>query len=210
MRNDVFVHSTAIIEKRVKIGKGTKIWDNAHVRKNASVGKNCIIGDKSYIAYNVKIGNLVKINSFVYICAGVTIKDRVMISAGAIFTNDRFPRAVRGNSNRLFTSDPTQETEETIVEEGVTIGAGAVIGCGITLEEYCMVGMGSVVTKDVPAFALVYGVPAQVKGYVCRCGHPLVIRGKSATCGCCQERYLIYRQKGKKVSIKPHRISGIK
>lgn len=187
MKNDIFIHKTAIIEEGVKIGSGTKIWDGVHVRRNASLGKNCIIGGKSYIAYDVKIGDLVKINSFVYICAGVTIKDKVMISAGAIFTNDRFPRSVRPGSDKLMTSGPTEETEETMVEEAVTIGAGAVIGCGITLGKYCMIGMGSVVTKDVPAFALVYGVPAKVMGYVCRCGRPLAARAKCAVCGSLSE-----------------------
>lgn len=195
MKKDIFIHKSAIIEKGVKIGEGTKVWDNVHIRRNVSIGKNCIIGGKSYIAYDVKIGNLVKINSFVYICAGVTIKDKVMISAGTFFTNDRFPRAVRGDSEKLFTSKPTKETEETIVEEGATIGAGAVIGCGITLGEYCMVGMGSVVTKDVLPYNLVYGVPAKIKGYVCRCGYPLKLKNNSAICSYCKKRYFVYRAK---------------
>ncbi|UCD55387.1 MAG: N-acetyltransferase [Candidatus Omnitrophota bacterium] len=189
------VHKRAIIEKCVKIGRGTKVWDNVHIREKAEIGKNCIIGGKTYIAYNVKIGNLVKINSFVYVCTGVTIKDKVMISAGTVFTNDKFPRAVRGNSEKLFTSDPTKETEETTVEEGVTIGAGAVIGCGITLGKYCMVGMGSVVTKNVLPYSLVYGVPAKIRGYVCRCGYPLGIKKNSAICNNCENRYFVSRTK---------------
>ena len=193
---DVFIHKTAIVEKGVKLGEGTSVWDNAHIRKNARIGKNCIIGGKTYIAYDVKIGNLVKINSSAYICAGVTIKDKVMISAGTIFTNDRFPRSVKGPGNNLYTSAPTKETEETMVAEGVTIGAGAVIGCGITLGEYCMIGMGSVVTKDVLPYSLVYGVPAKTEGYVCRCGSPLKIKKGSAVCTFCKERYLM---RGKKL-----------
>lgn len=185
----VFVHPTAIVEPGVKFGPGTKVWDNVHIRKNAEFGKDCIVGEKSYVAYDVKIGNLVKINAFVYICAGVTIRDKVMIAAGAIFTNDRFPRAVRGDEDVLYTSDPTEETEETFVEEGVTIGAGAVIGCGITLGEYSMVGMSSIVTKDVPPYALVFGSPARVKGYVCRCGNPLQITGDKGSCTHCSRKY---------------------
>jgi UDP-2-acetamido-3-amino-2,3-dideoxy-glucuronate N-acetyltransferase len=202
MKKDVFIHKTAIIEEGVKIGRGTKVWDNVHIRRDTSIGKNCIIGGKSYIAYNVKIGNLVKINSFVYICAGVTIKDKVMISAGTIFTNDKFPRAVRGNSEKLFTSEPTEETQETMVEEGVTIGAGAVIGCGITLGEYCMVGMGSVVTKDVWPYCLVYGVPEKIAGYICKCGHPLKLKKNSAICNYCKNKYSVFRTKNK-IKIKP-------
>ena len=188
MEKDVFIHKTAIIEKGVKIGKGTKVWDNVHIRKNASIGKNCIIGGKSYISYDVKIGNLVKVNSFAYICAGVTIKDKTMISAGTIFTNDKFPRAVRDNSDKLFTSEPTWEMEETMVEEGVTTGAGSIISCGITLGAYSMIGMGSVVTKDTPPHSLVYGVPACVKGYVCRCGYLLKGKGRSKICTSCGKK----------------------
>lgn len=202
MRKDIFIHKTAIIEEGVKIGKGSKAWDNVHIRRGATIGKNCIIGGKSYIAYDVKIGNLVKINSFVYICAGVTIEDKVMISAGTIFTNDRFPRAVKGDSQELCTSEPTDKTEKTLVEEGVSIGAGAVIGCGITLGKYCMVGMGSVVTKDVLPYNLVYGVPAKIKGYVCKCGHPLKLKNNLAICGYCKNRYFVSRTKNN-IKIKP-------
>lgn len=197
MKKDIFIHKTAIIEEGVKIAQGTKVWDHVHIRENTTVGKNCIIGGKSYIAYNVKIGNLVKINSFTYICTGVTIKDKVMISAGTIFTNDNFPRAVRNDSEVLFTSEPTEETLETIVEEGVTIGAGAVIGCGITLGEYCMIGMGSVLTKDVLPYTLVYGVPATFAGYVCRCGYPLKLKKASAICSHCKKEYSVLRTKNK-------------
>ena len=90
---NVRLHPTALIEDGVKLGDGTSVWDNVHIRKNAVVGDQCIIGEKSYIAYDVRIGHRVKINAMVYICAQVTIEDGVMISAGTIFTNDRFPRA---------------------------------------------------------------------------------------------------------------------
>ena len=201
MKKDTFIHETAVIEKNVKLGKGTKVWDNAHIRRGASIGKDCIVGGKSYIAYGVKIGNLVKINSFAYVCAGVTIKDKVMISAGTIFTNDKFPRSVRGDVNKLFPSGPTEETESTLVCEGVTTGAGSVIGCGITLGEYSMIGMGSVVTKSVPAYHLVYGLPARTMGYVCKCGYPLKIKGSKASCTMCSKKYSV---SGKKIkTIKP-------
>lgn len=98
-------------------------------------------------------------------------------------------------SEKLVTSKPTEETKETVVEEGATIGARAVIGCGITLAEYCMVGMGSVVTKDILPYSLVYGVPAEVKGYVCRCGYPLKLKKNSAICSYCKSRYFVSRRK---------------
>ena len=170
----VKLHPTAIIEEGVSIGKGTAVWDNVHIRKNALIGENCIIGEKTYIAYDVRIGNGVKINSFVYICTGVTIENQVMISAGTVFTNDRFPRAFDLDGSSLKTSDPTEETLETKVCQGATIGAGCIIGPGIELGEYCMVGMGSVVTRSVAPYQLVFGNPAEPRGFVCLCGEVLL------------------------------------
>lgn len=175
----VRIHETAIIEDGVEIGEGSVIWDNAHIRKNTRIGKNCIIGEKTYIAYNVQIGNLVKINSFVYICTGVSIEDMVMISAGTVFTNDKFPRATLPDLKTVRPSDPDEETLSTIVKRGATIGANATIGPGIKIGEFSMVGMGSVVAKDVSPFQLVYGVPAQLRGYLCVCGTPLLKQEKT-------------------------------
>lgn len=165
-----YIHPTAIIEEGISIGAGTSVWNNVHIRANSVIGNNCIIGEKTYIAYDVIIGNGVKINSFVYICAAVTIEDQVMISAGTIFTNDRFPRAFDPDGSSLKTSNPTDETLETNVRRGVTIGAGCTVGPGIDLSEYCMVGMGSVVTRNVAPYQLVYGNPAKLKGVICLCG----------------------------------------
>jgi UDP-2-acetamido-3-amino-2,3-dideoxy-glucuronate N-acetyltransferase len=169
----VRIHPTAIIEEGVSIGAGTSVWDNVHIRKNTVIGENCIIGEKTYIAYDVRIGNSVKINSFVYICTGVTIEDQVMISAGTIFSNDRFPRAFNADGYSIKTSNPTEETLETRVCRGVTIGAGCTIGPGIELGELCMIGMGSVVTRNVAPYQLVFGSPAKHRGFVCVCGEPL-------------------------------------
>jgi acetyltransferase-like isoleucine patch superfamily enzyme len=170
----VRIHPTALIEEEVSIGVGTSVWDNVHIRKNTSIGENCIIGEKTYIAYDVKIGNGVKINSFVYICAGVTIEDRVMVSAGTIFTNDLLPRAFDLDGVSVKTSEPTEETLETFVRRGTTIGAGCVIGPGIELGEFCMIGMGSVVTRNVSPYQLVFGNPAKPRGFVCICGNILL------------------------------------
>lgn len=165
------IHPTALVEEGVRIGDGTSVWDNVHIRRNARIGEQCIIGEKSYIAYDVVIGNRVKINAMVYICAAVTIEDGVMISAGTIFTNDRFPRATTPDLRQLRSSDPDEETLETRVREGTTIGAGCVIGCGFEIGRFAMVGMGSLVTRAVPDFHLVIGHPARSVGAVCRCGH---------------------------------------
>ncbi len=168
------VHPTAMIEPGTVIGRGTAIWDNVHVRHSTRIGEDCIIGEKSYIAYAVHIGDRVKINAFVYICTAVSIERGVMISAGTVFTNDRFPRATTPDLRKLLPSEPDESTLPTRVREGATIGANATIGCGLTIGRFAMVGMGSVVTKDVPDFILVAGNPAKAVGYVCACGLPLV------------------------------------
>ena len=108
----------------VEIGAGTSVWDNVHIRHDARIGDECIVGEKTYIAYDVRIGNRVKINALVYICTAVTIEDGVMISAGTIFTNDRFPRATTPDLRRLRSSAPDEHTLPTLVREGATIGAG--------------------------------------------------------------------------------------
>jgi acetyltransferase-like isoleucine patch superfamily enzyme len=168
-----FVHQTALVEKGVQLGEDTKVWDNVHIRRDAKIGKSCIIGEKTYVAYEVVIGDFCKLNAQVYVCAGVTIEDFVMISAHTVFTNDRFPRAGNVELTGLETSDVTEETLHTIVGRGTTIGANATIGPGVKLGVFSMIGMGSVVTKDVPPHALVIGNPARVAGWVCTCGRPL-------------------------------------
>jgi acetyltransferase-like isoleucine patch superfamily enzyme len=176
----VRIHPTAIVEDGVRLGDGTSVWDSVHIRKNAVIGDQCIIGEKTYVAYDVRIGSRVKINAMVYICAAVTIEDGVMISAGTIFTNDRFPRATTPNLRELRSSDPDEETLPTLVREGATIGAGCTIGNDLSIGRFAMIGMGSLVTKSVPDFHLAIGHPAVSVGVVCRCGHP-VLRFSEAT-----------------------------
>jgi acetyltransferase-like isoleucine patch superfamily enzyme len=173
IHTDYRVHPTAIIEAEVKIGAGSSIWDNVHIRHSTRIGEQCIVGEKSYIAYNVKIGHRVKINACVYICTAVTIEDGVMISAGTIFTNDRFPRATTPDLKQLRSSDPDEHTLPTLVREGATIGAGCTIGNDLVIGRFAMVGMGSLVTKSVPDFHLTCGHPAKSIGCVCRCGQLL-------------------------------------
>ena len=171
----VRIHDTAMVEDNVLIGDGSSVWDSVHIRHDTTIGEQCIIGEKTYVAYGVVIGDRVKINSMVYICNAVTIEDGVMISAGTIFTNDRFPRATTPDLKELRGSDPDEHTLPTLVKEGATIGAGCTIGNDLSIGRFAMVGMGSVVTRSVPDFHLVLGNPARSVGCVCRCG-PLLKR----------------------------------
>jgi UDP-2-acetamido-3-amino-2,3-dideoxy-glucuronate N-acetyltransferase len=168
------IHSTAEIEPGVEIGPGTAVWSHVHVRGPARIGSDCIIGEKTYVAYGVVIGDRVKLNAFVYVCHGVVIENAVLVGAGSIFTNDRYPRATTPDLQTLRDSEPRPETTETLVREGATIGAGAVIGPGVEVGRFAMVGMGAVVTKDVPPFHLAVGNPATAAACVCRCGQPIL------------------------------------
>ncbi len=190
---NVRIHPTAIVEAGVEIGDGSSVWDNVHIRGPSRIGASCIIGGKSYIAYDVEIGDLVKINSFVYIPTGVSIGRGAMISAGTIFTNDHLPRATDPELTMLQDSGPQDSLRRTRVGQGATIGAGCRIGSDLTIGDFAMVGMGSTVTKDVPAFHMVVGSPARTRGAVCRCG-TVVFRGdlsaeSEAACPSCGRRY---------------------
>ena len=199
----VRVHPTAHVEDGCIIGDGSSLWDHVHVRFGTRIGAECIVGGKSYIAYDVQIGNRCKINSAVYICNGVTLEDGVMVSAGTIFTNERFPRAATSDLKQLRPSEPDEFTLQTLVRCGATIGAGCIIGSGLTIGRWAMVGMGSVVTKDVPDFHLVLGSPARSAGAVCRCGHLLCmfsgndVEAESHECSTCG---LVYRRAGHSIS----------
>ncbi len=159
---DVFIHELAVVDDGAEIGAGTRIWHFAHIRGTAKIGENCNIGKGVYIDADVTIGNNVKIQNGVSVYHGVTVEDDVFLGPHMVFTNDLYPRAV----------SESWEVSETLVKRGASIGANAVIVCNTVLGEYCMVGSGSVVTKDVPDYGLVMGNPARLVGFVCKCGHP--------------------------------------
>ena len=158
-----FKHPTAVVESDI-IGDGTRIWHFAHVREGAKIGKNCIIGKSVYIDAEVEIGNGVKIQNFVSVYKGIKIEDDVLIGPSVTFTNDLYPRAFSWGEDKIIS---------TVVEKGASIGANSTIVCGLVIGEYAMIGAGSVVTKDVPPFGLVYGNPGELKGFVCYCGRKL-------------------------------------
>jgi acetyltransferase-like isoleucine patch superfamily enzyme len=206
------IHPTAIIEPGVEIGPQTSIWDHVHIRHSTRLGEECIVGEKTYIAYGVRIGNRVKINAFVYICTGVTLEDGVMISAGTIFTNDRFPRATTPDLKRLRGSAPDEHTLPTLIREGATIGAGCTIGNDLVIGRFAMVGMGSTVTKSIGDFHLAIGQPARAVGCVCRCGQllghfaslpsnePITLR-----CSSCGLEYAVSGEKVRELRVPPYR-----
>jgi UDP-2-acetamido-3-amino-2,3-dideoxy-glucuronate N-acetyltransferase len=182
--SDYFVHESSYIDEGAEIGAGTKIWHFCHVMPKTRIGLNCNIGQNVLVAGDVIIGNNVKIQNNVSLYAGVIIEDDVFLGPSMVFTNVINPRShvVRRN-----------EYQTTLVKRGASIGANATIVCGVTLGQYSFVGAGSVVTKDVPAYALVYGNPARVRGWVCQCGVKLSfeMNGKQgiAACESCGSHY---------------------
>jgi len=173
MSKDYYVHPSAHVADCAKIGEGTHIWVNSQIRENVIIGKECNICKDTFFDVGVKIGNFVKVKHGVAVYQGVVIEDYAFIGPYAVFTNDMFPRSV----------SPDWEIVPTLVKEGASIGANATILCGVTLGEYCMIGAGSVVIKDVPPYALVVGNPARIIGKVCKCGH----RIKDGVCTKCNQ-----------------------
>ncbi len=181
------IHKTAEVSKKAKIGEGSKIWNDVQVREEAEIGKNCIIGKNAYIDWGVKIGDNVKIGNNVSIFNGATIEDGVQISPHVCFTNDRNPRAINpdGSLKTGGTKASDWEVGKILIKKGASIGAGSVLLPNITIGEFAMVGAGSVVTKDVPDYGLVYGNRAELKGYVCKCARKLEKKKDYYFCDTC-------------------------
>ncbi len=167
-----FKHDQALVHPEAKIGEGTRVWAFANIQKGAVIGEKCNVCDGCYIENGAIVGNHVTVKNGVEIYNGVTVEDDVFLGAHSTFINDRYPRSNRQDAWTL---------EKTLVQKGATIGANATILCGVTIGEYAVVGAGSVVTKNVPAYTIVIGNPARVSGRACRCGRKL---NKDLKCVC--------------------------
>lgn len=163
MEDSIYIHPSANVSEKAKIGAGTKVWINVQIRENASVGAGCILSKDVYVDCAVQIGDRCKIQNSVSVYNGVTISDDVFVGPNVAFTNDRVPRA--------FNAD--WRITETKVETGASLGANSTIVCGITIGEYAMVAAGSVVTKNVPPYTLVVGNPARPVGKIDKMGNRL-------------------------------------
>lgn len=189
-RDQPFIHPTAAVSPDAIIGPGTRIWHQAQVRERARLGANCIVGKGAYIDFEVTIGSNVKIQNGVSVYHGVTLEDGVFLGPGAVLTNDKLPRAI--NPDGTLRSDADWEVSPILVRRGASIGAGAIVLPGVTVDEFAMVGAGAVVSRDVPAHGLVYGNPARLHGYVCRCGRPLSALDEGMWhCASCDEGYAL-------------------
>ena len=181
---EYFVHESSFIDEGAIIGKGTRIWHFCHVMSTAVIGEGCNIGQNVLVSNNVKLGNNVKIQNNVSVYTGVTVEDDAFLGPSMVFTNVINPRS---HINRK------DEYQPTLVKRGASIGANATILCGITLGRYCFIGAGSVVTRDVPDYALFYGNPGSLKGWICQCGTRIEfnqINGSDiAICSKCGDRY---------------------
>ncbi len=180
MEKDYFVHESSYVDEGCRIGSGTKIWHFSHIMRNSEIGENCNIGQNVVISPGVTLGRGVKIQNNVSVYTGVVCEDDVFLGPSCVFTNVINPRAF---------IERKSEYKKTVVKKGASIGANATIVCGHDIGRYAFVGAGSVVTKSVPDYAMVYGVPATIRGYVCQCGEQLNFTDGISACSACGKKY---------------------
>jgi UDP-2-acetamido-3-amino-2,3-dideoxy-glucuronate N-acetyltransferase len=175
--SNAFVHKTAIVDAGAKIGEDSKIWHFSHVMGTSEIGSNCVLGQNVFVGNKVTIGNNVKVQNNVSLYEGVICEDDVFLGPSMVFTNVINPRSA---------FERKAEFKTTLVKRGTSVGANATIVCGLTLGEYCFIGAGAVITKDVKPYALMVGVPAKQMGWVSKSGY---ILGTDLICKETNERY---------------------
>jgi len=158
------IFETAIVEDGATIGAGTGVWHCVHVQSGAVIGKRCVLGQNVMVAGGATLGNNVKVQNNVAVYAGVTVEDDVFLGPSCVLTNVTNPRS--GVSRKAM-------FEKTLIKRGATVGANATIVCGVTVGRHAMIAAGAVVTKDVPDYAMIVGVPGKQRGFVTRHGHPI-------------------------------------
>jgi len=179
---DYFVHESSYVDEGARIGKGTKIWHFCHIMPGAQIGEGVSIGQNVNVGARGKIGNRCKIQNNISIYDDVELEDDVFAGPSMVFTNVYNPRAFIVRKH---------EYRKTLVKKGATLGANCTIVCGCTIGRYAFVGAGAVVNADVPDFALVVGVPAKQKGWMCQCAVKLAFTGNLATCASCGASYVL-------------------
>ncbi|WP_313346640.1 acyltransferase [Sedimentibacter sp.] len=182
MKDNSFVHSTSLVDKNARVGANTRIWQFCNIMNNVVIGNNCNIGQNVFIESGVIIGNNVKIKNNISIYTGVVCEDDVFLGPSCVFTNVLNPRSF---------IERKSEFKQTIVKKGASIGANATIICGNKIGRYAMIGAGTVVTKNVPDYALVIGNPGKIVGYVCKCGERLTMSKRKIYCDKCEAKYLL-------------------
>jgi UDP-2-acetamido-3-amino-2,3-dideoxy-glucuronate N-acetyltransferase len=180
--DDYYVHESAYVDRGARIGKGTKVWHFSHVMPGATIGENCSLGQNVMIATNVDVGNNCKIQNNVSVYEGVVLEDYAFCGPSMVFTNVKTPRSA-------YPRNSSEDYVITRVGYGASIGANATVVCGVSIGKWAFIAAGAVVTKDVPPYALVAGVPGRVIGWVCECGATIRFEGDHAVCAECSRRY---------------------
>lgn len=180
MNNNYFAHDTSSVDMPCQIGEGTKIWHYSHIMAGCEIGRNCVIGQNVVISPGVRLGDGVKIQNNVSVYTGVDCEEGVFLGPSCVFTNVINPRAF---------IERKKEFRATPIGRGASIGANATVVCGHRIGRYALIGAGAVVTHDVPDYAVAYGNPARVRGYVCQCGAMLTFERGHARCPSCTRSY---------------------
>ena len=190
---DIFIHETSFIDENVIVGEGTKIWHFSHILKDCQIGKDCSLGQNVVVGPNVIVGNKVKIQNNVSVYEGVTLEDGVFCGPSCVFTNVHNPRSE---------IERKHEYRKTLVKKGATLGANCTIVCGITIGKFAFIGAGAVISKDVPDYALMVGVPGKQIGWMSEYGEKLDLPIVGNEVAKCKHTNKVYELQDNKITVK--------